>query len=383
MNFDLSEEHDALRRTVREFVDRHVRPIAAQIDKEARYPQEIVKEMAELGLMGVEVPVEYGGSGLDTLAYVVVIEELSAACASTGVICSVNNSLVCDPLLKFGNEAQKERWLTPLASGAKLGCFMLSEPEAGSDAAAQKTVAVPDGDHWVINGTKNWITNGPQADTGLLICMTDPSLGHRGISAFVIDMNGEGVRRGHKDDKLGIRASHSCQIFFDDARIGKDQILGKVGDGFKVAMATLDCGRIGIAAQALGIGRAAFEAAAEYACDRKAFGKRIIDHQAVGFMLADMDMEIDAARLLTQRAAFAKMQGRKHSRESAMAKLMASEVANKVAKNALQIFGGNGYVSEYPAERHYRDAKITEIYEGTSEIQRVVIASQVLKSFST
>jgi butyryl-CoA dehydrogenase len=281
--------------------------------------------------------------------------------------------------MMFANAEQKRRWLAPLAAGEKLGCFMLSEPEAGSDAAAQKTVARKDGDGWIIDGTKNWITNGPQADVGILFCMTDKAAGHRGISAFVIDMNGEGVRRGQADDKLGIRASHSCQIFFTDHRVGGDQLLGKVGEGFKVAMSTLDCGRIGIAAQALGIARAAFEAAAAYACDRRTFGKRVIDHQACAFMLADMEAEIDAARLLTLRAAAAKMAGRRHTRESSMAKLMASEVANRVAKNAIQLHGGNGYVTEFPVERYYRDAKITEIYEGTSEIQRLVIAADLLK----
>jgi butyryl-CoA dehydrogenase len=379
MDLSLTDEQEQLLRMVKEFAQREVKPLAAALDREARFPAELVARMAELGLMGIEVPVDYGGSGLDTLAYVLAMEEISAACASTGVIMSVNNSLVCDPLMKFANEDQKQQWLVPLASGQKLGCFMLSEPEAGSDAAAQKTIATRDGDDYVIHGTKNWITNGPQADTGILFTMTDPGLGHRGITAFVIDMNGPGVRRGHKDDKLGIRASHSCQIFFDDARVSASQRLGEEGHGFKVAMATLDCGRIGIAAQALGIARAAFEAAAGYACERKTFGKRVIDHQAVAFMLADMDTEIDAARMLTWRAAAAKMAGRRHTKESAMAKLMASEVANRVAKNAIQVHGGNGYVTEYPVERHFRDAKITEIYEGTSEIQRVVIASHLIK----
>jgi butyryl-CoA dehydrogenase len=382
VDFDFTEEHEAIRRTAREFATRSVAPIAAEIDKQARYPAELVAEMGELGLMGIEVDPEWDGSGLDPIAYVIAMEEISAACASTGVIMSVNNSLVCDPLRKWANDAQKEKWLRPLASGQKLGCFMLSEPEAGSDAAAQRTVAEVDGDGFVINGVKNWITNGPQADVGILMCMTDKAKGHRGISSFIIDMHAPGVSRGHKDDKLGIRASHSCQIFFTEHRVGRDQLLGEVGDGFKVAMSTLDCGRIGIAAQALGIARAAFEAAARYATERKTFGKAIADHQAISFMLADMATEIDAARLLTYRAAALKAAGRRHSTESAMCKLMASEVANKVAKNAVQIFGGNGYVTEYPAERHYRDAKITEIYEGTSEIQRVVIASNIIRAIS-
>jgi butyryl-CoA dehydrogenase len=380
MDPTLTDEHDALVRVVREFAEREVKPVAAAIDREARFPAELVARMGELGLMGIEVPVEHGGSGLDTIAYVLAMEEVSAACASTGVIMSVNNSLVCDPLRKFGDPEQQQRWLMPLASGEKLGCFMLSEPEAGSDAAAQKTVAISDGDGFVIDGIKNWITNGPQADFGILFAMTDKPAGHRGISAFVIDMNAPGVRRGHKDDKLGIRGSHSSQIFFDEHRVGRDQLLGKVGEGFRIAMATLDCGRIGIAAQALGIARAAFETAAAYACMRKTFGKRVIDHQAIAFMLADMETELDAARLLTLRAAAAKVAGRRHTRESAMAKLYASECANRLAKAAIQIHGGNGYVTEFPVERFYRDAKITEIYEGTSEIQRVVIAADMLRA---
>lgn len=380
MDLSLSDVQQALLDTVRQFAIREVKPLAAALDREHRFPAELVARMAELGLMGIEVPEAYDGADLDPIAYVLAMEEVSAACASTGVIMSVNNSLVCDPLLKFATEPQKQQWLRPLARGEKLGCFMLSEPNAGSDAAAQKTRAVKDGDGYVIQGVKNWITNGPQADTGILFTMTEPEKGNHGITAFIVDMHGEGVTRGPKDDKLGIRASHSCQIFFTDHRVGADQVLGEPGKGFKVAMSTLDCGRIGIAAQALGIARAAFEAAAEYAGDRQTFGKRIIDHQAIGFMLADMLMEIDAARLLTLRAAWMKSRKLNHTRESAMAKLFASETANKVAKNALQIFGGNGYVTEYPAERHFRDAKITEIYEGTSEIQRLVIAASLLKS---
>lgn len=380
MDLSLTEEQEALVSMCRDFAEREIKPIAGEIDKAARYPKELVARMGELGLMGIEVPFDYGGSGLDTVAYVLAMEEISAACASTGVIMSVNNSLVCDPIRKWGTDEQKQTWLTPLASGEKLGCFMLSEPEAGSDAAAQKTVAKPDGDGWVIDGVKNWITNGPQADYGVLMCMTDKEAGHRGISSFLIDMNDEGVRRGPKDDKLGIRASHSCQIFFDNYRVGPERLLGPVGAGFKVAMSTLDCGRIGIAAQALGIAKGAFEAAAEYACDRRTFGKRVIDHQAVAFMLADMEIELEAARLLTLRAAMCKMAGQRHSAESAMAKLAASEAANKIAKDAIQVHGGNGYVSEYPVERFFRDAKITEIYEGTSEIQRLVIAASVLKA---
>ncbi len=379
MDLSLSEEQQALVAMVREFANREVRPLAAELDREAKFPKRLVERMAELGLMGIEVDPDYDGSGLDPLSYVLAMEEVSTACASTGVIMSVNNSLVCDPLSKFGSDEQKQEWLAPLARGDKLGCFMLSEPNAGSDAAAQKTKAVRDGDSYVINGVKNWITNGPQADTGILLCMTEPEKRHRGITAFIIDMHADGVERGPKDDKLGIRGSHTCQIFFTDHRVPASQRLGAEGEGFKVAMSTLDCGRIGIAAQALGIGRAAFEAAAEYANDRKTFGKRIIDHQAIAFMLADMEVELEAARLLTYRAANLKQKGVRHTKASAMAKLYASEMANKVAKNAIQVFGGNGYVTEYPVERHFRDAKITEIYEGTSEIQRVVIASSLVR----
>lgn len=382
MDFELGEEQQAVLEMARDFADRVVRPAAVEIDRNARFPKELVAQMAELGLLGVEVEDEWGGAGLDPICSVLAMEEICAACASTGVIMSVNNSLVCDPLRKFASDAQKERWLRPLALGEQLGCFMLSEPNAGSDAAAQQTKAVRSGDGYVINGVKNFITNGPQADAGILICMTDPDQGHHGISAFVVDMKAEGITCAPKDDKLGIRGSHSCQVFFSDHHVSADQRLLGEGDGFKVAMSTLDCGRIGIAAQALGIARAAFEAAATYACQRETFGKPIAKHQAISFMLADMEVEIEAARLLTFRAASLKAAGKRHSSASAMAKLMASEVANKVAKNAVQIFGGNGYCTEYPVERHYRDAKITEIYEGTSEIQRLVIASSVLQAYS-
>jgi butyryl-CoA dehydrogenase len=316
------------------------------------------------------------------VCYVLALEEISRACASTGVVMSVNNSLVCDPLFKFGSEEQKHRFLTPLASGKKLGCFALSEPEAGSDAAAQKTVARRDGDGWVINGVKNWITNGPVADVCILFCMADPpgrEAGHKAITSFILPMDLPGVRCGPPDKKLGIRASQSCQIFLDDARLGRDLLLGEVGQGFKVAMATLDGGRIGIAAQAVGIARAAYEDAARYALERRTFGQPIASHQSIQWKLADMATEIDAARLMTLHAASLKDRGVRHTKESAMAKLFASEAANRAAKEGVQIFGGNGYVEDFPAERHFRDAKITEIYEGTSEIMRMVIAGAILK----
>jgi butyryl-CoA dehydrogenase len=379
VDFALTEEQQLVARTARDFARSEVLPKAAAIDREHRHPAELVKRMAELGLMGVAIPEEWGGAGADHVAYVLAMEEISRACASTGVIMSVNNSLVCDPILRFGNDAQKRQWLVPLASGQKLGCFALSEPEAGSDAAAQRTLARRDGDAWVIQGTKNWITNGPVADVMVLMCMTRMGLGHKGISSFIVPMDTPGVRCGPPDDKLGIRGSKSCQVFLDDARLPDGALLGEEGQGFKVAMGTLDGGRIGIAAQALGIARACLEDALEYAGQRKTFGKPIIQHQAIQWKLADMATELDAARLLTLRAAWLKDHKQPYGKQSAMAKLYASDVANRAAREAIQIFGGNGYVTEFPVERHFRDAKITEIYEGTSEIQRLVIANHLSK----
>ena len=379
MDFALTEEQQLLQKTARDFAKKEVAPKAAEIDREHRYPEELVKQMAELGFLGIAVPDEYGGAGMDNVGYVLAMEEISRACASTGVIMSVNNSLVCDPLVRFATEAQKQKYLVPLAAGDKLGCFALSEPEAGTDAAAQTTVARKDGDDWIINGTKNFITNAPVADTMVLICMTDKAAGHRGISAFIVEMDTANVRCGTADDKLGIRGSKSSQVFLDDARIPGDCLLGEIGKGFKVAMATLDGGRIGIAAQALGIARACLEDSREYAVDRKTFGKPIAQHQAIQWKLADMATELDAARLLTLRAAWLKDHKQPFGKESAMAKLYASDIANKAAREAIQIFGGNGYVTEYPVERYFRDAKITEIYEGTSEVQRIVIASYLMK----
>jgi butyryl-CoA dehydrogenase len=371
-----------LQKMARDFAQNEVLPRAAEIDKSHRHPVELVKRMAELGLLGVAVPEEYGGSGMDNVSYALAMEEICRACASTGVIMSVNNSLVCDPILRFGTEAQKRTFLAPLAAGQKLGCFALSEPEAGSDAAAQTTTAVLDGDTWLLQGTKNWITNGPVADVMVLFAMTDKSKGHRGISAFIVPMTTPGVRCGEPDDKLGIRGSKSSQVFLDDVRLPADALLGEVGGGFKVAMSTLDGGRIGIAAQALGIGRACLEDSLDYALQRKTMGKAIAHHQAISFKLADMATEVDAARLLTLRAAWLKDAGQPYGKAAAMAKLFASDVANRAAREAIQIFGGNGYVTEFPVERHFRDAKITEIYEGTSEIQRLVIANHLIKEHS-
>lgn len=377
--FTLSETHEMLRKTCRDFADKDLAPKAAEHDREHKYPAEQVKQLVELGLMGVAVEEKWGGAELDNLAYAIAMEEVSRGCASTGVIMSVNNSLYCDPVKKFANDAQKELWLKPFATGQKLGCFALSEPGNGSDAGAARTTAVLDGDHWVLNGTKAWITNGYEADAAIVFATTDRAMKHKGISAFLVPMPTEGLSLGKKEDKLGIRASSTCNLIFEDCRIPKENLLGEPGQGFKIAMGTLDGGRIGIAAQALGIAQAAFDAACAYAKERQAFGKPIANLQAIQFKLADMALKIESARLLTWRAAAAKDSGARYTKEAAMAKLAASEASTYVSHQAIQIFGGNGYVTEYPCERHYRDARITEIYEGTSEIQRLVIAGNVLK----
>jgi len=379
MNFELTELQRETQRLAREFAARELLPNARKWDEEHRFPREAVQKLAELSLLGVAVPEQWGGAGLDNVAYALAIEELSRGDASVGVIASVNNSLYCDPVLKFGTDAQKQEFLAPFARGEKLGCFGLTEPEAGSDAAAQRTTAVKKGDGYVINGSKNWITNGPVADAIVLFAMTDRSVGHKGISAFLVPTNAKGFVRAAPDRKMGISAAVSCSMFFEDMVVPAKNRLGNEGDGFKVAMSTLDGGRIGIAAQAIGIARAAFEEALRYAQERKTFGQPIASHQAIQFMLADMATEIDAARLMTLKAAGMKDQGVRHSAESAMAKLYASEMASRVANKGLQIHGGQGYSKEFDAERHVRDARITEIYEGTSEIQRIVISGALLK----
>jgi butyryl-CoA dehydrogenase len=380
MQFQPTEDQLAVQKTAHDFAHGEVLPKAAEIDREHRHPAELVKRMAELGFLGIAVPEAYGGAGLDHVSYVLAMEEISRACASTGVIMSVNNSLVCDPIHRFGTEAQKQEWLVPLAAGKLLGCFALSEPEAGSDAAAQKTTADQQADgSWLLNGTKNWITNGPVADVCVLFAMNDRALGHKGITCFILPMKTKGVRCGPPDDKLGIRGSKSSQIYLDEVRLPAGSVLGEPGGGFRVAMSTLDGGRIGIAAQAVGIARAALEDALAYAQQRRTMGKPIAQHQAIAFKLADMATEIDAARLLTLRAAWLKDQKLPYGKEASMAKLYASDVANRAAREAIQIFGGNGYVTEFPVERHFRDAKITEIYEGTSEIQRLVISGYLAK----
>jgi butyryl-CoA dehydrogenase len=379
MQIDLTEEQRLLRDTCRDFADKELRPYAKKWDREHSYPAEAVRKAFELGLAGVAVPSEWGGAGMDNVAYALAIEEISRGCASVGVTLSVNNSLYCDPVLKYGTDEQKERWLKPFAAGERLGCFGLTEPQAGSDAAEQRTTAVRRGDTYVINGTKNWITNGPVADAIVLFTMTDLSQGTKGITAFVVETNTPGFLRQRADEKLGICASPSCTIFFENMEVPLSQRLGQEGQGFKIAMGTLDGGRIGIAAQAIGIGRAAFEEARDYAKVRRTFDVPLAQHQAIQFMLADMATELEAARLLTLRAASLKDAGGRYTRESAMAKLYASEAANRVADKAVQIHGGMGYSKELDVERHFRDARITEIYEGTSEIQRLVISNALLK----
>ncbi|HET9449796.1 MAG TPA: acyl-CoA dehydrogenase [Aggregicoccus sp.] len=379
MNFELTDVQREIQRMCREFAARELTPNARKWDEEHAWPTDAVKKLAELSLLGVAVPEQWGGAGLDNVCYALAMEEISRGCASTGVIMSVNNSLYCDPVSKFGTDAQKEEFLAPFARGEKLGCFGLTEPQAGSDAAAQQTVAVKKGDEYVINGSKNWITNGPKADAIVLFTMTDKAKGNKGITAFLVPTNTPGFIRAAPDRKMGISAAHSCSMFFEDMRVPAKNLLGKEGDGFKVAMSTLDGGRIGIAAQALGIARAAFEEAVQYSGERKTFDKPIREHQAIQFMIADMATEIDAARLLVLQAALLKDKGVRHSQESAMAKLYASEMASRVANKALQVHGGMGYSKEMDVERHVRDARITEIYEGTSEIQRIVISANLLK----
>jgi len=379
MRLEPGAPYEALRDAVRELAQSKVRQHAEAVDREHRFPREIVAKLGDLGMLGVAVPERWGGAGMDNVSYALAVEEISRGCASTGVIMSVQNSLVCDPILHFGTDEQRQRWLPGLASGKKLGCFALSEPDAGSDAAAQKTTATPSGSGFILNGTKNFITNGPVSDVIVVFAMTDAPKGTRGISAFVVAADAPGVKFGPADDKMGIRGAPSSQIFFTDCALAGDALLGAPGDGFKIAMRTLDGGRIGIGAQAVGIARAAFEDATRYALERKTFGQPISEHQAIQFKLADMCTEIDAARLLVWRAAVKKDAGLRHTTESSMAKLFASEVANRAAKEAVQVFGGYGYLTDFPVERHFRDAKITEIYEGTSEIQRLVIASALLK----
>jgi len=379
MDFLLNEEERMMQEMARNFAEKEVKPVAAKLDQTGEFPVDLVKKMGELGLMGVNIPEEYGGAGLSYVCYAIAIEEIARYCGSTSVIMSVNNSLVCAPLLKFGTEDQKKQFLIPLASGKKLGCFGLTEPNAGSDAGSIQTTAVKDGDYYILNGSKIFITNATHADIALIFASTDKSLKHKGISCFIVEKGTPGFSVGKIEHKLGINASGTAELVLQDVRIPASQRLGNEGEGFKIAMYTLDCGRIGIAAQAVGIARGAFEEALKFAKERVQFGKPISEFQAIQWMLADMATEIDAARLLTRRAAFLKDSNLPFTKESSMAKVYSSEVAMRATTKAIQIHGGYGYSKEYPVERFFRDAKITEIYEGTSEIQRLVIANQILR----
>ena len=378
MQLELSEEQQMIQALAREFAEKEVKPVAAQLDAEARFPHETVKRMGELGLMGIAVPEAQGGSGADTVAYVLALEEIAKACASHAVIMSVNNSLYCDPVLKYGTDEQRKKFLAPFASGQQIGCFALTEPQAGSDATNQQTLAARDGDGYVLNGRKVFVTNGREASVALVFAQTDPAKAHRGISAFLVERGTPGFLVPKVEDKLGIRASDTAEFVFEECRVRAANRLGEEGMGFKIAMGTLDGGRIGIAAQALGIAAGAFDLSVAYAKERKSFGVPIAQHQMVQWMLADMATAIEAARLLIWRAAALKDAGRPFGPEASMAKLFASEMAMKVATDAIQVHGGYGYIKEYQVERYFRDAKITQIYEGTSQIQKLVIARHVL-----
>ncbi len=379
MDLQLTEEQQLIRDTVREFAREHIAPRAAEIDRTREFPLDNYRRCAELNLTGMMVDEAHGGAGLDAVSYAIAVEELSRACATTGVIISVNNSLYCDPVARYGTDEQKERWLTPFARGEKLGCYCLTEPHSGSDAAALRTMAVRDGKDWVLNGSKVFVTNGVAAHTAVVYATTDRTAGHKGVSTFLVDRDTPGYSLGKHETKMGITASGSVEVVLEDCRVGPENLLGPVGEGFKVALSTLDGGRIGIAAQAVGIAQSCLDHALAYSKEREAFGRPIAELQAIQFKLADMATQVEAARMLTYRAAAAKDAGGRFSKEAAMAKLYAATVCVDAAREAVQIYGGYGYINEYPVERLYRDAKITEIYEGTSEIQRLVIAANILK----
>jgi butyryl-CoA dehydrogenase len=380
VNLELTDEQKLLQRSVREFAEAEVKPLAKELDETGRFPRETLRKAGDLGLTGITVSPKFGGAGMDHICYAIVMEEIARVCASTSVILSVQNSLYCGTLEHFGTEEQKKRFLVPFARGEKIGCYALTEPQAGSNAAALSTKAVRKGDRYVVNGTKAWITNGGAADAGIIYVNTQPEKGEKGITALVIEKGTPGFAVGKEEKKLGIHATACTELSFTDCEVPAANRVGNEGDGYKIALTTLDGGRIGIASQATGIAQGAFEAALAYARQRQAFGHPIAEFQAIQFMLADMATEIDAARLLARRAAWKQDSGARFSMEAAIAKLFASEMATRVAHKAIQIHGGNGYSKEYPVERAYRDARITEIYEGTSEIQRLVIASWVLKS---
>lgn len=379
MNFNLTEEHLMIRDAARDFAQTELLPGVIERDEKQEFPNELVRKMGELGFMGIMVNPKYGGSGMDTISYILIMEELSKIDASASVMVSVNNSLVCYGLEAYGSEEQKQKYLTKLATGEQIGAFCLSEPEAGSDATSQATTAEDKGDYYLLNGTKNWITNGGRSDVYLVIAQTDRSKGHRGINAFIVEKGMDGFHIGPKEDKLGIRGSDTHTLQFNDVKVPKENRIGEDGFGFKFAMKTLSGGRIGIAAQALGIASGAYELALKYAKERKAFGTEICNHQAIAFKLADMYTEITAARHLVMKAAFDKDEGDNYDQSGAMAKLYASKVAMEQTVEAVQIHGGNGFVKEYHVERLMRDAKITQIYEGTSEIQKIVISRSLIK----
>jgi butyryl-CoA dehydrogenase len=383
MNLELTEEQRLLQKTVREFAESEVKPLAKELDETGRFPRGTFKKAAELGLTGVALPDAEGGAGFDHVAYGIVIEEISRCCASTGVILSVQNSLYCDPIHRFGSEEQKKKFLLPFARGEKIGCYALTEPQAGSNAAALQTKAVRKGEKYVVNGTKAWITNGGAADAAIVYVNTDPAKGEKGITALVVEKDTAGFKVGKEEKKLGINATACCELIFSDCEVPGGNRIGNEGEGYKVALSTLDGGRIGIAAQATGIAQGAFEAALAWSQERMAFGHPISQFQAIQFLLADMSTELDAARLLVRKAAWKQDTGARFSMDAAIAKLFASEMSTRVTHKAIQIHGGYGYSREYPVERAYRDARITEIYEGTSEIQRLVISSWVLKSQAT
>ena len=379
MDFALTKEQEMVRKTTREFAENEIGPIAAEIDETTEFPTETIKKMGELGFMGMTVPEEYGGTGADAISYVIALEEIARVCASHCITMAVHNSLVCDTIYKFGTEEQKQKFLVPLASGKRLGCFSMTEPSAGTDVSVYQTTAIKDGNDYIINGTKIFVTSGSVADLVVLFVMTDPEKKHRGQSAFIVPIDTPGFSIGTVEDKMGIRGSQQAELVLEDVAIPKENLLGEEGMGFKISMVALDGGRIGVAAQALGIAQAALEASIKYAQEREQFGRPISKFQAIQWFISDMATEIDAARLLVYKAAFNKWQGQPYTVSAAMAKYFASDIAMNATRNAIQIHGGYGYTKDYPVERFYRDAKITEIYEGTTEVQKMVISGNLLK----
>jgi len=378
MDFNITKEQELLQQLYKEFTEKEVKPLAAEVDEEERFPEETVEKMKKYGMLGIPIPKQYGGEGGDNLSYIMLVEELSKACGTTGVVLSAHASLCCAPIFEFGTEEQKQKYLVPLAKGEKLGAFGLTEPNAGTDAAGQQTKAVLEGEHYILNGSKIFITNATHADTFIVFAMTDKAKGIKGISAFIVEKEFEGFSIGKKELKMGIRGSATCELIFENVKVPKENLLGKEGKGFSIAMKTLDGGRIGIAAQALGIAQGAIDETIKYVKERKQFGKSLSKFQNTQFELADMQTRTDAARLLVYRAAFRKDKGLSYSKEAAMAKLYAAETSMWVTTKAVQLHGGYGYTREYPVERMMRDAKITEIYEGTSEVQKMVIAGNIL-----